>query len=195
MKHHIINHWWKKQCVRTGGCYRCVNESAVMCVCVRCLDSQLHQFSYDSLVFFDLVFKSRLSALIYAELGSLGAFICATWGHVVLSLRSPGRWWPDSASWQRCSISTCHCLLQHVIRIHHRWFPSPVNEISQIIDFIGTSGFMLSFSGFSLSRETWTVFAGSVHSDSILLCFTGFCLFGSPIPLKWTGSMFTLKTM
>lgn len=46
-----------------------VNESAVMC-----LDSQLHQFSHDSLVFFDLVFKSRLSALIYAALGRLGAF-------------------------------------------------------------------------------------------------------------------------
>lgn len=46
-----------------------------MCVCVICLDFQLHQFSCDSLLSFDLVFKSRLGALTYAQ---LGAFICAT---------------------------------------------------------------------------------------------------------------------
>lgn len=45
-----------------------------MCVCVRCLSAS----SIFLLVFFDLVFKSRVSALIYAEVGSLGAFICAT---------------------------------------------------------------------------------------------------------------------
>lgn len=27
----------------------------------------------------------------------------------MLSLRSPGRWWPDSASWQRCTIITAYC--------------------------------------------------------------------------------------